>query len=344
MKKAVPVAESAENAEKTAEKSIEKPTENPTEKTTEKSTTKKADPAPKKAAPSKQIPKSTEPRIEIPGLEHKALAIPSTAWTLKDCPAWAKKWSPSDRLTAARPRKTDLTIPDYDPSITEPGLKRLKKIYAEIDKRGPDQMMPRDVDGYMVLEVIENQLRDYFYELRRVRAQNGEPDLVLLYSIVESVAFWIVNEEDSHYMQCDDGDRVTGFVELIAGMTLDCMLRLKNKGWFKENGPFRSLGLVLGCAVNGCADVAGLSGDTLTGGITSEKEGDVDALDLIKNLAKKEGVRMFEISERGLVPFAEKEDGEKNADDAGEMSWDMVNVDFVHEVSIFLPRTRLISY
>ncbi|RPA75814.1 hypothetical protein BJ508DRAFT_417910 [Ascobolus immersus RN42] len=283
----------------------------------------------------------------IPGLQFKTLAVPQPDWDDKVKPNWAKSFDSRGRFALAQ-RGKKLPNIEHDAYITERGYNRLKKMYADIDKRIPEKAdmvwMTTDRDGYAVIEVLENNLRDYYNELIKFNAADphGSIDIIHLYSIAEAVILGIHASEDYHFTQVDDGDRVEALVNLIACMTLDLIWRLHiYKDLFTPNTPLKSLPLILGMAVAQFEDLSADFGFELDGGHGPDEDAPVevneameeydDAIQLIKAAARKGKIPLYSIEEGGLEVLSnEPEEG----DDEFDINW--INVDFEQQVWDYL--------
>lgn len=222
--------------------------------------------------------------------------------------------------------------------------------------------MIRDADGYAgtlpsptfpfgfltnpipVIEVIENNLRSYYNEITKDTGERGllGHDIILLYEIAEALILFLLSEEDYHYTQVDDGDRVERITNLIACMVLDLVWRLHiYKDCFGPRTPFKSLPLIMGVAVQ----QLGSFDWVIDGGNRVDEEdpdavdtSHLDAADLIKGLCRKANVPLYTLEQDGVhVLENEPEEGDE------EMNQDWINVDFEQEVSLAEPYMSLLA-
>jgi hypothetical protein len=201
-----------------------------------------------------------------------------------------------------------------------------------------------------VIEVIENNLRDYFNELTKPH-NTADPhghDILYLYSIAEAVILFLQSQEDYHYTQVDDGDRVETLVNLIACMTLDLIWRLHiYKDLFTAKTPLKSLPLIMGVAVDQFSELAAAFGFELDGGQrvdadaspeAQEAMGSYDAIGLIRGACRKAKIPLYAIEEKGLEVL---DNQPSEGDDVFDIDW--INVDFEQQVRRTIPMMPILE-
>jgi len=122
------------------------------------------------------------------------------------------------------PRPKGIFKESTDALMTERGFMRLQQLYDGVARRTPGMHgithIPGDFEGYGAVEIIEGQIDQYDKEQKK-----KEPDEMLLYEIIEALAFFLNCDESEQWYRIDDGSRVESLVELLGATYLDFLHR-----------------------------------------------------------------------------------------------------------------------
>ncbi|KAI5235432.1 hypothetical protein E4T43_09272 [Aureobasidium subglaciale] len=125
----------------------------------------------------------------------------------------------------------------------------------EIPHRDPDRFdmyVYNDFAGYGYQEVIENHMAEFNKVLN---AEDGKTEE--LWTILESMGWWIVDEPNAPWHMIDDGERSWLTYSLLGFMLLTALNRMDTEGDFKTDSKYKDLSLVLALWAKAADDLGG---------------------------------------------------------------------------------------
>ncbi|THX45545.1 hypothetical protein D6D06_10435 [Aureobasidium pullulans] len=150
----------------------------------------------------------------------------------------------------------------------------------EIPQRDQDMFgmyVYNDFTGYGYQEVVENNMAEFNKVLNDKDGKTEE-----LWTILESMAWWIVDEPNAPWHMVDDGERSWLTYSLLGFMLLAALNRMDREGDFKVDSKYKDLSLVLGVWAKAADDLGGDVSDPLDDGKSGSSDmGDYAGFNLL---------------------------------------------------------------